>query len=196
MAICTGDEFTTDANGRLKLVIDGNPVDLAWPYPCPVGTNNALKRTPGGGLWVPPSPKASTLDAFGTSHSGINTAVPVPFTVVDTASITLTNPSDCFSAFVLRFISVDLDMTHPAGADARGTVRVGTNEMWSIENPAPAGGSAMTEHNETVLPQLFSTLTPGQTLSFDTDILVGEGTGGTTYGEIRWAIRAFMLALP
>lgn len=196
MAICTGDEFTTDSNGRLKIVIDGNPADLAWPYPCPVGTNNALKREPSGGLWVPPSPKAGQLDAFGTTHTGINTAVPVAFTVVDTATITLTNPSTCFSAYVLRFISVDVDMNHPAGGDARSTVRVGTNEMWSIENPAPAGGTAMAEHNETVLPQLFSVLAPGQTLAYATDISVGEGTGGTTYGEIRWAIRAFMLALP
>lgn len=196
MAICVGDEFTTDVNGRLKLVIDGNPVDLAWPYPCPVGANNALKRTPGGGLWVPPSPKAGAFDAFGTSHSGISTAVPVAFTVVDTATITLTNPSTCFSAYVLRFVSVDVDLVHPPGADARGTVRVGTNEMVSIENPAPAGGTSMSEHIETVLPQLFSTLAPGQTLSFPIDIAVGEGTGGTTYGEIRWAVRAFVLALP
>lgn len=195
-SICVGDEFTTDETGKLKLVIEGDPADLAWPYPCPVATNNPLKRQPSGGLWVPPSPKYTAVDAFGTSHSGINTAVPVAFTVVDTMSISITNPSDCFSARVLRFLSVDIDMTFPAGADSQGTYRVSGNEMFSTENPAPATGSAMSTHVETVLPQLFSTLAPGQTLLFNTDIEVGEGAGGTTYGEIRWAIRAFVLALP
>jgi hypothetical protein len=195
-SICVGEEFTTDAQGKLKLVIDGNPADLAWPYPCAVGAFNSLKRTPSGGLWAPPVPVAAAQDAFGTSHSGINTPVPVAFTTVDTMTISLTNPSTCMSAKVLRFLSVDVDLTYPPGADSQATIRVSGNEMFTTENPAPASGTSMSTHVETVLPQLFSTLAPGQTLAFNTLIEVGEGAGGTTYGEIRWAIRAFMLALP
>lgn len=194
--VCVGDEFTVDGDGKLRLVIAGDPADLAWPYPCPVGANNSLKRLPNGGLWTPPVPVAGAFDSFGTSHSGINTVVPVAFTTVDTATITILNPSTCFTAKVLRFISVDIDMTFPAGADSQGTTKTGTNEMFGTENPAPATGTAMTEHVETVLPQLFSTIAPGASATFDIDVQVGEGAGGTTYGEIRWAVRAFVLALP
>lgn len=196
MAICIGDEFTTDDTGRLKIVIQGNPADLAWPYPCAVATFNPLRRQPSGGLWVPPSPVAGQLDAFGTSHSGITTPVPVGFVTIDTMTIDITNPSTCMSARVLRFLSVDVDVTLPPGADSQATIRVSGNEMVTLENGAPASGTAESFHIEVVLPQLFSTLTPGQTTTFSTLIEAGEGAGGATYGEIRWAIRSFTLALP
>lgn len=195
-SVCVGDEFTTDGDGKLKIVIDGNPADLAWPYPCAVASFNPLRREPNGGLWVPPVPVAGQLDAFGTTHSGINTAVPVAFVTVDTATITLTNPSMCMSARVLRFISLDIDLTFPDGADAGATTRLGGNELFADQNGAPAAGTPVTTHVETVVPQLFSTLAPGATVAFPTIIEVGKGTGGATYGEIRWAIRSFMLALP
>lgn len=195
MAICIGDEFTVDESGRLKIVIQGGPADLAWPYPCAVGTFNPLRRQPSGGLWVPPVPVAGQLDAFGTSHSGIQTAVPVAFVTIDTATIDITNPSTCMSARVLRWISVDVDLTLPPG-DSQASIRLAGNELLTIENPAPAAGSNLTFHAELVVPQLFSTLTPGQVATFPSVIEAGEGGGGATYGEIRWAIRSFTLALP
>lgn len=196
MAICVGPEFTVDGTGKLKLVIEGNPADLAWPYPCAVGTFNSLKRQPGGGIWAPPTPVLGEQSAFGTTNTGGNIVVPVAFTQVDTASITLTNPSTCMSARVLRFISADIDLTYPPGTDSQATYRIGGNEMFETENGAPASGTSVLTHVETVLPQLFSTLAPGATVNFSTAIDVGSGGGGTTYGEIRWAIRAFMIAVP
>jgi hypothetical protein len=194
--ICVGNEFTTDAQGRLKVVIQGSPPDLAWPYPCPVASHNGLKRQPGGGLWTPPPVAFSEASASGAVNTGGSTTVPAAAVVLDQASIQLTNPSGCYSARVLRWVTVDADITLPPGSDSQAGVRLGGNEVWRLENGAPAAGSAVSAHTEVTLPFLASTLAPGQTLTFSVDVGVGGGAGGATYGEVRWAVRAVVLALP
>lgn len=182
-------------DGRLHVHIEGSPADLAWPYPCPVATFNALKRQPNGGLWVPPSVKVSQLDAFGTT-GGAHITVPAALTTIDTATISITNPSTCFTAMVFRWISVDVDLFLPPGTDSEAVVLLNGNEMSRDTNPAPAAGSEMAVHHELVLPQLFSTLAPGATTSFPLPIQVRDGDGGAMYGQDRWAIRAIVLAVP
>jgi hypothetical protein len=193
--VCVGDEFTTDSQGKLKLVVEGNPADLAWPYPCAVGTFNGLHRQPNGGMWVAPSPVVAQFSASG-SAGGAHVTVPNPVTVIDTATISITNPSTCMSAFVFLFVSIDVDLFLPPGADAEAAVLMGGNELFHQTNPSPAGGSEMYTHAEIPVPQFTGTLTPGQTLAFSRDIQLSDGDGGALYGQDRWTIRAIVIAVP
>lgn len=193
--VCVGDEFEVDVNGRLKINIAGDPPDLAWPYACAVGSFNGLHRVPGGGLWAPPTPVVAQFTASGSS-GGAHVAIPAAITTIDTASISITNPSTCMGALVFMFVSVDVDLFLPPGADAEAAVLLGGNELFHQTNPAPANGSEAYTHAEIPVPQFTEVLTAGQTLAFSRDIQVGDGDGGALRGQDRWTIRAIVMAMP
>ncbi len=193
--VCIGDEFETDLDGRLKINIQGDPVDLAWPYPCPVGANNGLHRTPGGGLWVPPSPVIGTAAVQGTLVHA-SSAVPSAMTTVESADIVINNPSACHTAQVMLWVMVDIDFSIPV-SDARAGARVAADEFFRFENPAPAGGSTWDGHIQYTHPIIGAPdIAPGGVQLYSTPIDVGLGQGGSTYGDIRWGVRALIMAMP
>lgn len=191
--ICVGDEFTIDPDGRLRLNPEGDPADLAWPYPCPVGTNNGLRRQPGGGLWVAPPPVLATASASGTLVHA-DSAVPAAMTVVTTAQIQINNPSTCHTASVMTWTTVDVDFDI-FEADGRAAAQIAGDEYQRWENGAPAGGTNMDMHSQYTHPIIEAvTIPPGGSQLYSYPIAVGFGQGGSTYGDIRWRIAALIFA--
>lgn len=194
-SVCVGDEFTVDSSGRLKLQLCGSPAEQAWPFPCPT-SENGLRVDPDCGLWVPPRGRAALVSATGNT-GGVDLAVPSSFTVVETASITVNNPSTCWPAIAFRFVNVDVDFDLPPGTDSRAAAMIGNNEFVTVENPAPAaGGTEMSfNHWEFTQPLIGGAAIPaGGSTTFDDDISVGQGQGGARWREVRWTVRVLVIA--
>jgi hypothetical protein len=193
MAVCVGPEFGVDVDGRLRLELCGDPAQQAWPYPCP-SSQNPLRVDPSCGLWVPPYAQASRATATGQTSSTQRT-VPAGFSTVETAEITVNNPSTCYSAIIMAWVQVDVDFYLPPGTDSRAGFAINGNSVMAIENPAPAAGTEMTGvHWDHVQPIASGTIPAGGSEAFTYDIQVGSGQGGAQYGQIRWQIRVLALA--
>lgn len=193
-SVCVGDEFEVDSEGRLKLKLCGSPAEQTWPFACPT-SENGLRVDPACGLWIPPRGRAALVSATGTSGL-VNTVVPAAFTVVETASINVANPSTCWDAIAFRFINVDVDFDLPPGTDSRAAAMIGVNEFNTIENPAPAGGTEMSfNHWEHCQPLIGGAAIPaGGSMLFADDIAVGQGQGGARWREARWTVRVLVIA--
>jgi hypothetical protein len=193
MAVCVDEGFSVDENGRLTHRICGSPADAAWPYPC-ANTANPIRLDPDCGLWIPPYAKATRASASGqTSTTQHN--VPAGFTVVETAEITVANPSPCYQAIIVAWVMADVDFYLPPGTDSRAAFSIGGNSVMAIENPAPAGGTEMSGvHWDQTQPIVSGTIPAGGSNTFTYDIEVGSGQGGAQYGQIRWSIRVLALA--
>jgi hypothetical protein len=190
-----GPELGPDSEGLLRLNLCGDPAEQAWPYPCSQAAGNPLRVDPNCGLYAPPPPKATLVTASGAT-AVLDQAVPVAFTTVETAAITINNPSACYPATVLRLISVDVDFSLPAGASAHATARLAGNEYYDMTNPAPAAGTSMPfTHMEYTMPLTSGGTVPaGGSLAFTADIEVGQGAGNARYRGCRWSITALVMA--
>lgn len=193
MAVCVDEGFAVDENGRLTHRICGSPPETAWPYPC-ANTANPLRVDDECGLWVPPYARAARVLATGSTSTTQHT-VPAGFTEVEQAEIELENPSDCYPAIVISWIEVDIDFYLPPGTDSRAGFEVNGNSVMAIENPAPAAGTEMTGiHWDMVQPSIAGSIAAGGSNTLVFPISVGSGQGGAQYGQIRWQIRALVLA--
>ncbi|SNT14114.1 hypothetical protein SAMN05443665_101740 [Actinomadura meyerae] len=193
--VCVGPEFSPDEQGRLRLRACGNPPEQAWPYPCPPVQGNPLRIDPDCGVWVPPRAQAARVSVFGQT-AVVNLAVPAAFQVIETASITLTNPSDCYEAMVIPFLATDVDLELPAGSRATAAVRTASNEILQLTNPAPSGGTTMgATHVDLVQPIFDAAPIPaGGTKTYTWNIEVGDGAGNARWRAARWQVHALMLA--
>lgn len=64
--ICVGSEFSTGEAGELRLKRDGNPGESTWlpAFQCTAADGNGLRKSPSGGLWVPPDHTAKEISEF------------------------------------------------------------------------------------------------------------------------------------
>lgn len=193
--VCVGPELEPSPDGRLRIRLCGGPPEEAWPYPCVPGQGNPLRVDPDCGLWLPPRPQAAMVAAAGATAQ-LDQIVPEEHVVVETAQISVTNPSACHEAMVLRMVSADVDFTVPAGAGAHVSARLAANEYQDFRNPAPASGTALSfTHFEYWEPMIDGeVIPPGETVTYSADIEVGQGTGGARYRGCRWKVRALVLA--
>jgi hypothetical protein len=121
--------------------------------------------------------------------------VPAGFTEVEQAEIEIENPSDCYPAIVVSWIQVDVDLYLPPGTDSRAGVQVNGNSVLALENPASATGTEMTGvHWDMSQCSIAGTVPAGGSNTLVFPIGVGSGQGGAKYGQIRWQIRALVLA--
>ncbi|MBA9005907.1 hypothetical protein [Thermomonospora cellulosilytica] len=191
--VCIGPEMRPDEQGRLRISLAGAPAEQAWPYPCAPAAS-PLRIDPALGLWAPPPPRLAVVTASGSSGT-VNSVVPSAFTIVETAAITITNPSACYPATVLQFVHVDVDLNLPPNGDATAAARVDTNEFLRVTNAAPAGGTNMQNHWEFVEPSFQVAVIPaGGSANFSHPIELGGGTGGARWTRAAWTIKAVVLA--
>lgn len=194
--ICIDEGFEVDENGRLSHKICGDPAQTAWPYPCAVGSaeGNGLRVDPDCGLWIPPYAKMATAFASGNT-STTEVTVPAGFTEIEQAEIDVENPSDCYTARVIQWVQVDVDLYLPPGTDSRAAVRINGNSVLALENPAPASGTEMTGVHWDITQTLNTgTIAAGGSNTFTYPIDVGSGQGGARYGQVRWQVRVLVLA--
>ncbi|MFF3665483.1 hypothetical protein [Microtetraspora malaysiensis] len=194
MAVCVDSGFAILPDGRLTHHIAGDPAPKAWPYTCPPGQNNPIRLDPDLGLWLPPYPKAGTASASGQTSS-TQRDVPDAWTEVETAEITVRNPSTCHPAICVQFVQADVDFYLPAGTNARAGYRLYSNSMMAVGNGAPASGTAVNGvHWEGTQVIAGGTIPAGGSATFTALIEVGSGRGNAQYGQIRWQYRVLMLA--
>lgn len=194
--VCVGPELEPDPQGRLRIKLCGTPLEQAWPFPCPPSTRNPVRIDPDCGLWVPPAPALAVVQASG-STAQVQQAVSSDFKTVDTADITITNPSTCYEALVLQMVSVDVDFSLPEGADSHAAARLGGNEFQDVTNPAGSGGTEMSfTHWEYTQPvwDAAAVVPAGGSQAFSTPIEVGQGGGGAQFRGCRWSITALVMA--
>jgi len=191
--VCIGPEFQPDTEGRLRLRACGDPAEQEWPFPCPPNVANPLRVDPACGLWIPPAAEIGVVQVNGSATSG--GPIGDAFTQIDSADITLTNPSPCYPARVVRLVNVDIHYNIPPG-DARAGCRVAGNSIQLIENPAPSTGSEMTEvHWEATRPVLSTTLIPpGGQQTYTAPIEVGNGQGAARWTQVFWDVTALIIA--
>ncbi|MBT2226237.1 hypothetical protein [Nonomuraea sp. NEAU-A123] len=194
MAICVGSEFQVDEDGRLHIRVCGEPDAAPWPYSCDAVDANPLRIDEACGIWAPPYAKAAMVSASG-STADVYATCPVSFTEIDTADILINNPSPCYSATVFRWVNVDIDFNIPTG-DARVGAQIDSNSFLLVENGAPATGTSMDAvHWEYCQPLIGGgTIPPGGSLLYSASISVGNGQSGGQYGQVRWTVRALVLA--
>lgn len=192
--VCVGPELRPDEQGRLRLNMCGAPAEQAWPYACSPATANPLRVDPDCGLWMPPGGRIATVEVSG-NVGGNPVTIPATWGAIDSADITITNPSPCYPARVMRWVNVDIDYNIPYN-DARAAGRIAGNTFNLIENPAPTSGSEMTDvHWEHTQPILSDELIPpGGSQTYTALIEVGLGQGGAQWAGCRWNVYALVMA--
>lgn len=154
-----------------------------WGFGCPETDGSPVYVSGAGVLHVdPPSPMLTGVATGGTTPG--STAVPAGDTAIDTASITITNPSACRTAVVFLAYTFDVDYTAAAtqgfimtgaGVDLLRHVNTGTITETGI-------GSSHSYFDQV-------TIAPGATSTFSKILSTRQmGVAGATYTATRWRV--------
>jgi hypothetical protein len=162
-----------------------------WAYGCDVDTyaGQVYCDTTGQLRSEPPSQATYTQDSLNQSYTP--TAVPTGFdNVIETRTLSITNPDPCRPAFVVCEVEVDVDFDLVPGAAAAAGIT--TDEMQYFHNT----GSATQQDVHCQVTKVYNrTIAPGATLVEPLAITMGRGAGGATYNRIQSFMRAFVFNL-
>jgi len=187
----TGCGLTGDGSSGAPL---GVLPSAQWPdlYTCPIDT------AAGNVFCDPATGELRTDPPFWTAFEGdqantlLATPIPVPTTpseVIDTISITITNPDTCRPAMGFLFREVDLDFQLPPNSG--GMSGIDGDDMNYFGNTG--SGTIFNTHSQdnkiTVL-----TLGPGETRTITMNVEAGRGSGGATITRIQKSLRAWVFS--
>jgi hypothetical protein len=163
----------------------------AWGYACDVDTYaGQVYCDTSGQLRSEPRGRATyTQDSVNQSYPA--TVVPTGFdNVIETRTLSITNPDPCRPAFVVCEVEVDVDFDLAPGAAAAAGIT--TDEMQYFHNT----GSATQQDVHCQVTKVYNrTIAPGGTLIEPLAITMGRGAGGATYNRIQSFMRAFVFNL-
>ncbi|MET8609836.1 hypothetical protein [Streptomyces misionensis] len=185
--VSTGCGLTGDGSA-------GAPVKAntgAWPYSCDVtAVGGVVACDANGQLRSEPRGTASFTNYF-DDRQYKDLAVPDTTTVVDTYSVTITNPSPCLPCLVCIEQEVDTWMVLPAGAGA--AAGFDGDEMYYTKNTGSSSISGVHCQLSKFLPR--GTLAPGASMAVGFGAQLGRGNAGAYYYRIQFVLRALLIAL-
>lgn len=187
--VSTGCGLTGDGSG-------GSPVKAntgVWPYPCDAETHGGVVVCDANGVLRSEPRGQVNFFEMNESRNYPNRPVPAALdTIVDTFSLTFTNPDTCRPAFVMVEREVEVDFNLPVGAGAG--YGHDTDDVYYMRN---TGTSAITNiyTQTTKVYRNTSGLPPGGATTISLGIGMGRGSGGATYSRIQCILRAFLFSL-
>lgn len=181
--VTAGCGLTGDGSAGAPITANTSP----WAYPCDLDTNAGLVYCDSTGK-LRSEPRGRTFyDQSVVNSFPADVLVPATYpTVVETRSLTITNPDPCRDMFVIFETELDVDITYPPGAGAAYGLP-GDEQGYYMHT-----GTATVTDLHTQLTKVFrGTVPAGGTFTYNLDIALGKGSGGATYNKIQTFIRAF-----
>ncbi|WP_328638349.1 hypothetical protein [Streptomyces canus] len=178
-------------NGSASAPVKANT--QAWPYACNVDTF-------GGGVYCDSqgrlrSEPRGMISFTNYGESRDYNDIPVPAaqnTVIDSFSVTITNPDTCRPAKVFTEREIDVWMVLPAGAG--GGTGQGSDEMFYVRNTGTGSMVGVHAQGTKFLTESF-TLGPGASAPISLSATAGRGSGGAYYYSIVFLLRAMIISL-
>lgn len=189
-----GAATVTTGAGVLGNGSPGDPVranvDPSWPYPCDLDASaSSIYVDPSGRLRAEPLVQTAFADNAKSTTPGIAQPFPAgPDAVIDTLTITLTNPDNCRPALVIlqREADVLLNLPPNTGAD----VGIDTDDMvYRFNN----GDTTLTGVHTQISRFGNQTLTPGEVRIVTCNVTGGRGDG-SSWSQINMNLRAWIIS--
>lgn len=186
-AVTTGCGLAGDGSAGAPL----RAVTGAWPYPCGAEAyGGGVYCDSAGMLRSDPRPLTDYVQSQ-VNQAYPSTAVPSALdTVIETRTLSVTNPDPCREAMVLVEAELDVDFDLPASSGAAAGIT--TDEMQYFAN---RGTSTALDVHCQVTKVTRQTIPAGGTISIPLEVTMGRGSGGATYNRIQSFIRAFVFVL-
>lgn len=187
-SVLTGCGLTGDGSAS-------SPVRAAtgtWPYACSVDSKGTVIACDSAGVLRGEPRAVATFTTYSEERTYPDVKIDSgSVAVVDTYSVTATNPSNCRPAMVLTEQEVDVWMVLPAGAGAASGFD-GDETFWMRNT----GSSTMTSvHAQATKFLSRGVLAPGASVAVSFGASTGRGSGGAYYYRIHYILRTFLLAL-
>ncbi len=184
-AVIVGPGLSTSGGGIIPNV-GGSSFSGTWPCP---DTDGAPVYVAGSGALIvdpPQMTQTAGTDVTGGTSPGA-TVVPAGDTAIDTATISITNPSTCRTAVVLLTYTVNVTYTLTAGNGI--VVTVGGIDFLVDEVAA-----LKTNVTSPITYTTQATLAAGATASFPQIISCRQaGTAGATYSATAWRVNFLLM---
>lgn len=164
---------------------------VAWPFSCDIAAQGGdVYCDTAAGLKVAPIVQARTFSATGGVTPPAAQNVPAAQTTIDTADVTITNPSPCYT--MRGTVTIEADVEFNITTTAATRVRMFINGDGYTDFVSSGLVINGTDWQQTRV-QAFS-VPPGGVLNFTVPIAIQSSGGPATWDRVQWRCVAFGVA--